>query len=390
MFKNNNEIKIVFAGGGTGGHIYPGLAVADSFREICKKNNKVVEIYWIGNSSGMDSSIVEKNVDENGVRSADFFYGIPSGKLRRYFSIKNFFDLFKILAGFIASFFILLKIKPDVLFSKGGFVSVTPCICAKILHIPVYTHECDYTPGLATKINSKSAKKILISYSDTAKFLNSASKEKVIVTGNPVRPSFYCAKKEKGLEFLCIKDNRKPILLVLGGSLGARQINLLIKDNLEWLCERFIVVHQTGNKNIDEVSFEGFSENVKNSYKPYSFIYNQMPDVISCCDVVVSRAGANSIWECAVLRKPMILIPLCGAGTRGDQEDNAEYFEKAGAAIVLSRNNSTSEHLKESLEKLLDESVRLKFHDNINKFITENKPAEKIAELLYNEINIAE
>ena len=153
----NNSTKIVFAGGGTGGHIYPGLAIADEIRVLFAKNDQSVRIYWFGNSSGMDRTIVQKSA------SADKFYGIPSGKLRRYFSLLNFIDVFKIIAGFFVSFFHLLVLRPKVVFSKGGFVSVPPCVAARLLGIPVFTHECDFTPGLATKINSRFATKILVS-----------------------------------------------------------------------------------------------------------------------------------------------------------------------------------------------------------------------------------
>ena len=160
------SIKIAFAGGGTGGHIYPGLAIADELKTIASEKNVDIELFWFGNSSGMDRNIVEKS------GSVNKFIGIPSGKLRRYFSLKNFFDIFKIFAGFVASFFKLLFIRPVVLFSKGGFVSVPPCIAAKLLGIPVFTHECDFTPGLATRINSKFASKILLSYEETKKFFS--------------------------------------------------------------------------------------------------------------------------------------------------------------------------------------------------------------------------
>lgn len=386
----NECIKVAFVGGGTGGHIYPGLAVADELRKICKKSNVELKVCWIGNSSGMDKSIVEKNVDQFGSKSADVFYGIPSGKLRRYFSIKNFFDLFKIFAGFVASFFILLKERPKVLFSKGGFVSVPPCISAKLLGIPVYTHECDFTPGLATKINSKFVKNILISYKETASYFSKSIAQKTIVTGNPVRPVFYTADAEKGLDFLGIKKDsvKKPILLVLGGSLGAKQINDLVRENLEWLCSNFYVVHQTGEKNVNTVEISTTSECINSSYKSYPFIYSQMPDVIASCDVVLSRAGANSIWECAVLGKPMVLVPLCGSGTRGDQEDNASYFEKSNAALVLARENATSEKLKEALEKMLDTQQRNNFIQASMSLSKDFNPAEKIANLLYNELNL--
>lgn len=383
--KTDNILKIAFAGGGTGGHIYPGLAVADEFRALCRKNGKTAQIYWIGNSKGMDKNIVEKNVDSNGERSADFFYGIPSGKLRRYFSFQNFFDIFKIFAGFVASFFILLKIKPYVLFSKGGFVSVPPCLAAKLLNIPVYTHECDFTPGLATRINSKSAKRILLSYKETESYLSESARGKAVVTGNPVRPVFYSADAENGLKFLKIQKKTKPVLLVVGGSLGAKQLNSLVRENIQWLCERFIVVHQTGEKNVDDSEIPNVSEEIRENYKPFAFIYNEMPDVIACADVVVSRSGANSIWECSVLSKAMILFPLCGSGTRGDQEDNAAFFEKHGAAVVLGRNNATSEKLKSALEMLLDENTRKKYGEKNGILSAGARPAEKIAELLYKE-----
>lgn len=382
---SNTVLKIVFAGGGTGGHIYPGLAVADEFRALCKKNGKNVQIYWIGSSKEMDKNIVGKNVDSNGQKSADFFYGIPSGKLRRYFSVQNFFDVFKIFAGFVASFFILLKVKPYVLFSKGGFVSVPPCLAAKILKIPVYTHECDFTPGLATRLNGKSARKILISYRETENYLGKTARAKAVFTGNPVRPVFYSVDSKKGLEFLNIRNKEKPVLLVMGGSLGARQLNTLVKENIQWLCERFIVVHQTGEKNIEDSENFRLSDEVKQNYKPFAFIYNEMPDVIACADVVISRAGANSIWECSALSKAMVLVPLCGSGTRGDQEDNAAFFEKQGAALVLGRNCADAENLKSSLSMLLDENIRKKYSEKNGSLSAGIRPAEKIAELLYKE-----
>lgn len=389
MKKNNNVINVAFVGGGTGGHIYPGLAVCDELRKLCKQNNINVKIFWIGNSSGMDKNIVEKNIDSDGNKSADVFYGIPSGKFRRYFSIKNFFDLFKIFCGTIASFFILLKIKPAVLFSKGGFVSVPPCLCAKLLKIPVYTHECDFTPGLATKINSKFASHILISYKETRSYLSKNASSKTIFTGNPVRPVFYNASKEKGLEFLGLNKNsiNKPILLVIGGSLGARQINNLVFDNLEWLCSNFIVVHQTGINNLNQIDYSKLNKDVTDSYKSYPFIYSQMPDVICASDIVLSRAGANSIWECSVSGKPLVLVPLCGSGTRGDQEDNALYFEKSQAAIVLARENATSENLIKALTKMKDDTTRKTYADNCLSLSKNIRPAEKIALLLYNEVS---
>ena len=380
--KNTSQEKksIVITGGGTGGHIFPGIAVADKILEIAKSKNLEIEIFWIGNNSGMDKNLVEKNLISNG-GSITSFYGIPSGKLRRYFSLKNFTDLFKIIAGFFKALKILRKIKPLCVFSKGGFVSVPPCFAAKILKIPYFTHECDFTPGLATKLNSKGAKNILLSYNETKKYFDNKLKEKCIVTGNPVRPVFYNTSDEIGRKFLGLEKNpQKPVLLVLGGSLGALQINNLVVENLDWLKERFIVVHQTGAafaKENPKIMAAGDS-----SYKPYAFIYGEMPSVIKCADVVLSRSGANSLWECAVLEKPMVLVPLCSSGSRGDQVDNANYFKEKDAALVLLGKDADSAHLKEALEIMLNADSRNKFSASCKAICGNEIPAEKIAEII--------
>lgn len=384
--KNKKEIKntitIAFAGGGTGGHIYPGLAIADELKEICKSNDKEINLVWLGSSKGMDKKIVESNMGPDGKPSVDRFYPIPSGKLRRYFSFQNFTDLFKILGGCIKSFFVLFKIKPAAVFSKGGFVSVPPCFAAKILHIPVYTHECDFTPGLATKINSRFATKLLLSYEETKEFISSEMKKKSVVTGNPVRPVFYSTDNKIGKDFVDFGYSRKkkPVLFVMGGSLGAKQINDLVIENLEWLCQRYYVVHQTGIKNQDEQFV--IPENCRDSYKQFPFIYTEMPHVMDYADVILSRAGANSLWECAVLTKPMVLIPLCGSGTRGDQVDNAEFFELKNAAIVLKGEYATSNSLKNALEAMLDEKKRKLFSKACKDILPKERSALKIARLI--------
>ena len=380
--KNSEIVKVVFAGGGTGGHIYPGLAIADELRSIAQERGIKIEIYWFGNSAGMDRNLVEKS------GSADKFVGIPSGKLRRYFSFKNFIDVFKIAAGCFKSFFSLLSIKPDVLFSKGGFVSVPPCLSASILGIPVLTHECDFTPGLATRLNSRWASKILVSYEQTKNYLPVGKRDRTVATGNPIRPVFYSLGEDSraaGKEFLfggrSDYDENKPILLVLGGSLGAHQINELVVGNLDWLCERFNVVHQCGAKDAASMP-EGHS-----GYFLHPFIYKEMCDVVNCADVVLSRAGANSIWECAVLGKPLVLVPLCGSGTRGDQVDNAEFFRERGAAEVLLGADANSDNMKSALERMLDAEFRKKVADSSRSLSVEaqvdgKRPARRIAEMI--------
>lgn len=364
-----------FTGGGTAGHIYPGLAVVDELKALCPE----LSFLWIGSSQGMDKHIVE----ESG--SVDLFKGIASGKLRRYFSFKNFIDVFKIFFGFIASFFILLKYKPLFLFSKGGFVSVPPCFAAKLLGIPVYTHECDFSPGLATKLNARFAKKIFLSYEETRTFFPKEKQNTLLVFGNPVRPIFYKTDAKFGFDFL-FKENQelyetvktKPLLLVLGGSLGARQINKLVEENLEWLCEHCIVVHQRGKNTL-------LTETPYKEYLPYEFIYSEMPHVLAAADIVLSRAGANSLSEALVLQKPMILIPLMGSGTRGDQVENAQNLEKNKAAQVLLAEDVHADSLKKSLLFFLDKKNRTNYAENTKKMNSIEKPAQKIAEYLARE-----
>ncbi|MCI1208687.1 MAG: UDP-N-acetylglucosamine--N-acetylmuramyl-(pentapeptide) pyrophosphoryl-undecaprenol N-acetylglucosamine transferase [Treponema sp.] len=379
---------VVFTGGGTGGHIYPGLAVADELRKLAEENGRTLTVYWIGSTGGLDKKIVKNAVTPGGLHSADRFFGIPSGKLRRYFSFKNVTDLFKIAAGCIGSFFLLVRFKPVFLFSKGGFVSVPPCLAARLLHIPVFTHECDFTPGLATRINSRFASKILVSYAETRSFFAAKYQDRITVTGNPVRPVFYQADGAKGRSFLAVPEqHEKPVLLVLGGSTGALQINTLVRESLSWLCERFIVIHQTGaGKQLpadDPVVSAYVSDG---SYRPYPFIYGEMPDVIAGSDIVMSRAGANSLWECAVLGKPMLLIPLCGSGTRGDQIDNAEFFEKKHAAVVLKGRDAAAGNLRKALSSFTDRTVRASCAAAAKAAVGERRPAEIIARLLYTDL----
>ncbi len=376
---------VVFTGGGTGGHIYPGLAVVDELKEKIN-STKIdgtsldVKIVWIGSSKGMDKNLVEKS------ESVDKFIGIPCGKLRRYFSFQNFIDLFKITAGFICAFFQLAKLKPLVVFSKGGFVSVPSCYAAKLLKIPVFTHECDFSTGLATRLNLKVVEKLLVSYEETKTKLSVGVQEKTIVTGNPVRPIFYNADKNKGIEFVLSSKNEnakkidKPILLVVGGSLGAKQINLLVWKNLDELCKNYVVIHQTGKK-------QDYFIDVSNpDYYPFEFIYSQMADVMACADVILSRSGANSLWEAVVQYKPLVLIPLSVAGSRGDQVENAKYFEQKGCAINLDSENLTDEIFLSTMKELLSENKRNLMIESCKNLCGGEKPAKKIADIIFNKI----
>jgi UDP-N-acetylglucosamine--N-acetylmuramyl-(pentapeptide) pyrophosphoryl-undecaprenol N-acetylglucosamine transferase len=365
-------INIAFTGGGTGGHIYPGLAVAAELKKQLAGSD--FRLFWIGSSSGMDRNLVE----EAGI---DFF-GIPSGKLRRYFSLKNFFDIFKIIAGFFAARKILKKQKATLLFSKGGFVSVPPCAAAAFLNIPVFTHESDFSPGLATKINVRfvlrAGGRIFTAYEDTALFLPKTVRDRVTVSGNPVRSGFRGADASKGRAFLGIGENER-LLLVLGGSQGAREINELIRTALPQLSEIYAVVHQIGpNQEWDIDSSD--------KYKPYPYIKEEMPDVMAAAELILGRSGAG-IWEWAVSGKPMVLIPLRGSGTRGDQVENARYFEKAGAALVLAGDEANPQTLVNTVKTLAHNVEKRKTMAAAASKIGERDSAGIIAQAIVNEIN---
>ena len=308
-------VSIVFTGGGTGGHIYPGLAVASWIKQFIP-----CRLFWMGSSSGMDKTIVENAGIE--------FFGIPSGKLRRYVSLRNILDIFKVIAGFFAALKILKRERPALLFSKGGFVSVPPCAAARYLKIPVFTHESDFSPGLATRINTRFAEKIFIAYKESIAFFKGLVRERVCVSGNPVRTEFAVADSARGRKFLSLGDDER-ILLVLGGSLGSREINNLVWASLPELTKHYTVVHQTGEDTA------GSAIEASARYKPYAYFKDEIPHIIAAAELVICRSGAGTIWECKSLKKPMVLIPLSGSGTRGDQIENARLFEKAGAAICV-------------------------------------------------------
>ena len=304
---------VAFTGGGTGGHIYPGLAIASCLKKLIPS----CRVFWIGSSKGMDRAIVE----EAGLE----FYGIPTGKLRRYFSLQNIADFFKVAAGFFAARKIIKKEKPALLFSKGGFVSVPPAAAAASLKIPVFAHESDLSPGLAARINLRFVEKQFIPYEESRAYYSPGVQTKLEVSGNPVRLEFLQADSSLGRAFLDIKEG-EPILLVLGGSSGSMEINRLIQESLPELVPYYTVVHQCGN---NEGKFPASQE----KYKPYAYFRDELPHIIAAADLIVCRGGAGTIWECAALHKPMVIIPLRGSGTRGDQVENARVFEKAGAAI---------------------------------------------------------
>ncbi len=320
--------KIILTGGGTAGHVTPNIALLPKLKEAG------FDIEYIGSYNGIEKRLIE----EQGI----VYHGISSGKLRRYFDIKNFSDPFRVNHGFVQAIGLMKKIKPDVVFSKGGFVSVPVVLAAKATGIPVIIHESDMTPGLANKIAFQGASKICCNFPETVKYL---PEDKAVLTGSPIRAELLKGDKLKGLEFLGLDEN-KPIILIMGGSIGSVFINNAVREALDTLLEKYYVVHLCGKGNLDENLYE------KPGYKQYEYIGDELKDLFACCDMMISRAGANSICEILALNIPNILIPLSAAASRGDQILNAKSFEAQGYSIVLEEETLTKDLLIENIETL--------------------------------------
>ena len=326
---------IVVTGGGSGGHVYPVLAVLDELPSI--------RVVWIGSGSQLERRILEGRQLR--------YYGIPTGKLRRYFSLQNIIDLFKILAGFIASAVILLREKPALVFSKGGYVSVPPVAAARLLGIPSLTHESDLRPGLATRINTRFADRVLVSFSTSDRYFDARFRSKVIHTGNPIRKMLLSGDPQVGRAMFGCPANL-PLLLVLGGSLGSASINRLVVQVVDRMRAACFVVHQLGN--------EHFADSlVQSNYYPAAYFHEDLPDVLAAADLVLCRAGANTLWELAALGKPSVLIPLPRGSSRGDQIENASFFAEAGAAVVLQQEQLSADDLSEVVLHLLGNADKL-------------------------------
>jgi UDP-N-acetylglucosamine--N-acetylmuramyl-(pentapeptide) pyrophosphoryl-undecaprenol N-acetylglucosamine transferase len=349
---------IVVTGGGSGGHVYPVLAVLDELPSV--------RIVWIGSGSGLERRILE----DMPVR----YYGIPSGKLRRYFSLRNIVDVFRILAGFIASLWILLREKPDLVFSKGGYVSVPPVAAARLLGIPSLTHESDLRPGLATRINTRLSDRVLVSFASSVWYFDKRFQNKVIHTGNPIRKALLRGDPQAGRSMFGCPANL-PLLLVLGGSLGAASINRLVLHALDSLRFSCFIVHQMGRGN-----FQGCS--VQSNYYPVAYLQEELPDVLAASDLVLCRAGANTLWELAALGKPSVLIPLPRGSSRGDQIENAEFFAHEGAAVVLKQEELTAEGLTRVVLHLLSNADKLDRMGRRASELSRPDAASRIAQLI--------
>lgn len=332
--------RIVLTGGGTAGHVTPNIALLPELKK------EGYDVHYIGSHGGIE----EKLIEEFGIP----YYGISSGKLRRYFDLKNFTDPFKVLKGYAEASSLLRKLKPDVVFSKGGFVSVPVVLAAKRKHIPAIIHESDITPGLANKICFPSASKICANFPETLTHLPA---EKAVLTGTPIRKELFSGNKLQGLDF-CGFSLNKPVLLIIGGSLGAGAINDAIRAILPTLLKKYQVIHLCGKGKLDE-SLVG-----RAGYIQFEYIKKELRDLFDAADVVISRAGANAICEILALRKPNILIPLSAASSRGDQILNAKSFEKQGFSYLLNEESMTNESLLKAIETVYDS--RTNFIESMN------------------------
>jgi len=364
---------LAFTGGGTGGHIYPGLAVAGALRARGFSGRMA----WIGSAKEADRAVVEAAGIE--------YFAVPSGKLRREFSLENAADAFRVLAGFVASRRVLRSLAPSLLFSKGGYVSVPPCAAAASLGIPYLTHESDLSPGLATRLNAPRAQAVLLSYEETRALLPAAARAGAIVAGNPVRAEIGRGDAARGRALLGI-GSEVPVIFFLGGSQGARQINELVAAALPRLQEVAFVLHQSGPAASGSASATEGCAPAGPRYKCYPYIREEMPDLLAAADLVVGRAGAGTLWESAALGKPLLLIPLCGSGTRGDQVDNAGLFVRAGAARSLVGREATPEALVEEVLSLLGDRQALEAAGAAARRLAGRDAAGAIADLILERI----
>ena len=321
---------IVLTGGGTAGHVTPNIALIPRLKELG------YEISYICSLDGIEKKLIEElNIP---------YYGIASGKLRRYFDLKNFSDPFKVLKGYAQSRKLLKKLKPDVIFSKGGFVTVPVVVAAKSCKIPAIIHESDMTPGLANKLAIPSATKVCCNFPETLKHL---PEEKAVLTGTPIRQELLSGDKLEALKFCGFTAN-KPVIMIIGGSLGAAAVNDSMRKILPELLKDFQVVHLCGKGKLDE------SLQNTEGYIQFEYIKKELADLFALADIVVSRAGANAICELLALQKPNLLIPLSAKASRGDQILNARSFEKQGYSMVLEEEEITNEKLLETIHTLYE------------------------------------
>lgn len=322
--------RIILTGGGTAGHVTPNIALLPRLKEL------QYDIHYIGSYNGIEKELIE----QFGIP----YHGISSGKLRRYFSVQNFTDPFRVVKGLGEAKRLVKILKPDVIFSKGGFVSVPVVMAGKRRKVPTIIHESDMTPGLANKLSIPSATKVCCNFPETLEHLPAG---KAVLTGSPIRQELLSGDKYKAREFLGFKSD-KPVILIIGGSLGSVAVNDAVRSILPELLNSYQVVHLCGRGKIDE-SLKGLE-----GYAQFEYIKEELKDLFALTDIVISRAGANAICELLALHKPNLLIPLSANASRGDQILNARSFERQGFSAVLEEEELDKDVLFSSINRLYE------------------------------------
>lgn len=322
--------RIILTGGGTAGHVTPNIALLPRLREMH------YDIHYIGSYNGIEKELIEQ--------FAIPYHGIATGKLRRYFSVQNFTDPFRVLKGMNDAKKLVKLLKPDIIFSKGGFVSVPVVLAGKRCRVPVIIHESDMTPGLANKLSLSAAKKVCCNFPETLKLL---PEDKAVLTGSPIRQELLSGDPYKAKDFLGF-TSEKPVILVIGGSLGAVAVNNAVRSVLPRLLKSYQVIHLCGRGKLDE-SLKGTP-----GYAQFEYVKEELKDLFALTDIVISRAGANAICELLALHKPNLLIPLPAGASRGDQILNARSFERQGFSMVLEEEALTDETFLNAIDSLYD------------------------------------
>ncbi|NLO39788.1 MAG: undecaprenyldiphospho-muramoylpentapeptide beta-N-acetylglucosaminyltransferase [Ruminiclostridium sp.] len=319
---------IVFTGGGTSGHVTPNIALMPGLKALG------YAIEYIGSKNGIEKQLIEKE----GIP----YHAIPAGKMRRYLDLKNITDIFRIMGGVSRALSVLGKIKPAVVFSKGGFVSCPVVWAAWCRRIPVIIHESDITPGLTNKLSMPFARHVCYTFPESQKHITA---EKACLTGLPVRPEIITGDRMKGYQ-LCGFSDKRPVLMIIGGSQGSENINKAVRQVLKELLETFQVCHLCGKGNVKP------ELDAMKGYRQFEYVNEELPDLFACADVLVSRAGATTLFEILQLKKPALLVPLSKSASRGDQILNAESFQKHGYCDVLPEENLTGDALLDKAGKL--------------------------------------
>lgn len=373
--------RILLLGGGSGGHVFPLIAVADALKEKAQQTGTPLELMVLGEGKFMEKAAAEKGI---------VFKSVMAGKLRRYLSLLTILDIFKMPVGFFQALWHIFWFMPDVVFAKGGYASLPGALVAKIYFIPLFVHESDSVPGLANRVLGKLAKTVFVSFNSSQKYFKAG---KTVLTGNPVRKELMSGNRAVALQNFGLNPDKKTIL-VLGGSQGAQKINQIIMDSLVMLVNPptsgFQILHQCGESQLQLVKTElekiikegqgEYADAVRVNYKPYPFFNtNDMALAYAAADIIISRAGANNVFEISMLGKPVILIPLFH-GSRGEQLFNAEELAKFGG-VYIEEQNLTPHIMINQIQSILEPDKYNSVSEKLKTFATPDA-AEKIASAL--------